>query len=168
MADKKQPPSTKADKKEVVPDDFKYIVRIANTDLDGEKPAVTALTGVKGVGTRVAEIVIRKIGYPQNKKLGLMGDDEVEKLETLLTELWEHTPEWFLNRQKDWESGEDIHELSTELDMTLKDDINRMRMIRCYRGMRHETGHKVRGQRTRSNGRKGLTLGVSRSKQKQG
>lgn len=165
MADKKQSPSSKAEKKEVVPDDFKYIVRVANTDLDGEKTAVTALTGVKGVGTRVAEIVIRKIGYPQSKKLGLMTDGEVKKLEALLAELWEHAPEWFLNRQKDWESGEDIHEFSTELDMTLKDDINRMRMIRCYRGIRHETGHKVRGQRTRSNGRKGLTLGVSRSKQ---
>jgi small subunit ribosomal protein S13 len=48
--------------------------------------------------------------------------------------------------------------------MVLKDDINRLKMIRCYRGVRHESGHKVRGQRTRSNGRKGLTLGVSKNK----
>ena len=33
-------------------------------------------------------------------------------------------------------------------------------MIRCYRGIRHEQGQKVRGQRTRSNGRTGLTVGV--------
>lgn len=166
LADKKEaPPDKEAKKKaEKMSDDFKYIVRIANTDLDGEKPAVTALTGVKGVGTRVAEIVIKKIGYPQNKKIGLMTDAEVEELEEVLTELWEHAPEWFLNRQKDWESGEDIHELSTDLEMTHRDDINRLRMIRCYRGMRHESGHKVRGQRTHSNGRSGLTLGVSRKK----
>ena len=164
MADKKVEPSKKADKKDDVPDDFKYIVRVANTDLDGEKPAVTALTGIKGVGTRVAEIVIRKIEYPQSKKLGLMTDEEVAELEAVVTELWEHMPEWFLNRQKDWESGDDIHELSTELEMTQRDDVNRLRMIRCYRGMRHESGHKVRGQRTRSNGRSGLTLGVSRKK----
>jgi len=69
-----------------------------------------------------------------------------------------------LNRQKDFESGDDIHLVSTELDMIVRDDINRMRMIRCYKGIRHEGGHKVRGQRTRSNGRKGLTLGVSKKK----
>ena len=39
-----------------------------------------------------------------------------------------------------------------------------MKKIRCYRGIRHETGQKVRGQRTRSNGRTGLTLGVSRKR----
>jgi len=65
-----------------------------------------------------------------------------------------------LNRQKDFESGDDFHVLSTDLDIIQRDDINRMRMIRCYKGVRHETNHKVRGQRTRSNGRKGLTLGV--------
>lgn len=154
----------KEEKTEKKSDDFKYIIRVANTDLDGERPAITALTGVKGVGTRVAQIVIKNIGYPQNKKLGLMTDAEVAKLEAVLTELWEHAPEWFLNRQKDWESGEDIHELSTELEMTHRDDINRLRMIRCYRGIRHESGHKVRGQKTHSNGRTGLTLGVSKKK----
>jgi len=51
-----------------------------------------------------------------------------------------------------------------DLEIVLKDDLNRLKMIRCYRGVRHETGHKVRGQRTRSNGRKGLTLGVSKAK----
>ncbi len=37
-----------------------------------------------------------------------------------------------------------------------------MKMIRCYRGIRHEQGQKVRGQRTRSNGRTGLTVGVTK------
>ena len=128
-------------------DDFKYIVRIANTDLDGEKTAITALTSIKGVGPRIADNI---------------SDEDAARIEEVLVELYEHVPKWFLNRQKDWESGDDLHLLSTDLEMGLRDDINRLRMIRCYRGIRHESGHKVRGQKTRSNGRPGLTLGVSK------
>ena len=55
-----------------------------------------------------------------------------------------------------------MHLLGNDLDILQGDDINRMKMMRCYRGIRHETHHKVRGQRTRSNGRKGLACGVQR------
>lgn len=160
LADKKPTKKKDDDKGE----DFKYIVRIVNTDIDGEKQAITALSSIKGVGNRIAEIAIKDIGYPPNKQIGHITDEEQAKLVTILEELSDTLPEWMLNRQKDWESGDDLHLLSTELDMTQMDDINRMRMIRCYRGIRHENGHKVRGQRTRSNGRSGLTLGVSKRK----
>jgi small subunit ribosomal protein S13 len=43
-----------------------------------------------------------------------------------------------------------------------REDINTMKKIRSYVGIRHERGHKVRGQRTKSTGRKGLTVGVKR------
>lgn len=160
MADKK-PTNKKEDEKG---EDFKYIVRMANTDIDGEKPAITALTSIKGVGKRIAQYAVKEIGYPPNKKIGHISDEDVEKLVKILGELSDNLPEWMLNRQKDFESGDDIHLVSQELDIIQRDDINRMRMIRCYRGVRHESGHKVRGQRTRSNGRKGLTLGVSKKK----
>jgi small subunit ribosomal protein S13 len=51
-----------------------------------------------------------------------------------------------------------------QVRFTLKDDIDRLRTMKCYRGIRHASGNKVRGQRGRSNGRGGLTLGVSRKK----
>ena len=60
-----------------------------------------------------------------------------------------------------------MHIVGVDLDISLKDDMNRMKMIRCYKGVRHEGGQKVRGQRTRSNGRTGLTLGVMRQKLQQ-
>ncbi|HIH28194.1 MAG TPA: 30S ribosomal protein S13, partial [Thermoplasmata archaeon] len=59
----------------------------------------------------------------------------------------------------------DIHLISTDVTSRLRDDINMMKMIRSYRGVRHEFGLKVRGQRTSSNGRKGLALGVSKRKE---
>ena len=47
---------------------------------------------------------------------------------------------------------------------SLEDDINRMKKVKSYKGIRHASGHKVRGQRTYSNGRRGLALGVSKRK----
>ena len=78
----------------------------------------------------------------------------------MLTNLGETAPIWMVNRPHDWETGVDLHLFGPDVDLRLRDDLNRMKMIRCYRGIRHEQGQKVRGQRTRSNGRTGLTVGV--------
>ena len=75
-----------------------------------------------------------------------------------------HVPDWLLNRQKDYDTGNDIHHVSVDLKMTHDEDLNRMKKVKSYKGIRHASGHKVRGQRTYSNGRKGLALGVSRKK----
>ena len=150
------------DKKE----DFKYIVRIANTDLDGDKKVVHALTAIKGVGNRVAEVLVNRTGIPRNEKIGNLSDEEVDKLERYLLELSEQTPGWLLNKQNDVWTGEDLHLLGSEMDMRKQEDINILKKIRCYRGIRHEKGQKVRGQRTKAHGRTGLTVGVVKKAQK--
>ena len=76
----------------------------------------------------------------------------------------ESVPLWMLNRQRDLETGDELHLTGQQVSLTLKDDVTRLRSIKCYRGVRHASGNKVRGQRGRSNGRGGLTLGVSRKK----
>ena len=76
----------------------------------------------------------------------------------------EHVPDCLLNRQKYYDTGDDIHSVSVDLKMLHDDDLNRMKKVKSYKGVRHASGHKVRGQRTYSNGRKGLALGVSRKK----
>jgi small subunit ribosomal protein S13 len=76
----------------------------------------------------------------------------------------ETVPLWMLNRQRDLETGDELHLTGQQVSLTLEDDINRLRTMKCYRGVRHASGNKVRGQRGRSNGRGGLTLGVSRKK----
>jgi small subunit ribosomal protein S13 len=146
-------------------DDFRYIVRMVNTDIDGEKPTVVGLQSIKGVGKRVAEIIVRKAGVDRMQKIGSLEEAKVHEMTELISTYADYAPNWVINRQSDYETGEDQHITGTDLDIVLKDDINRLKMIRCYRGVRHDTGHKVRGQRTRSNGRKGLTLGVSKVKQ---
>jgi small subunit ribosomal protein S13 len=145
-------------------DDFRYIVRIVNTDIDGSKPTVVGLQSIKGVGKRVAEVVVQRAGVDRLGKIGDLDEAATDELARLINSYAEYAPNWVINRQADYETGEDHHIVGTDLDIVLKDDVNRLKMIRCYRGVRHESGHKVRGQRTRSNGRKGLTLGVSKVK----
>ena len=145
-------------------DDFNYIVRIANSDIDGQKRTVIGLQSIKGVGKRVAEIIAKKAGVDPSVKMGSLSDEKIAEIEELVTSYVEYAPQWAINRQNDYESGADMHLLGNDLDLIQKDDINRMKMIRCYRGIRHEGHHKVRGQRTRSNGRHGLTMGVTRKK----
>jgi len=143
-------------------ENFNFIVRIANSDIDGQKRVVIGLQSIKGVGKRVAQIVVKKANVSPTTKIGTLSNEKVKELEELVNSYVEYAPHWVVNRQMDYETGADMHLIGNELDLTQKDDINRMKMIRSYRGIRHETKHKVRGQRTRSNGRKGLTLGVQR------
>ena len=160
MAEKKN-----AKKQEQTEDeDFNFIVRIANSDIDGQKRTVIGIQQIKGVGKRVAQIIVKKANVDPSVKIGSLSDEDVKKLETLVTTYVEYAPEWAINRQLDYETGSDMHLIGNDLELTQKDDVNRMTMIRCYRGIRHQTHHKVRGQRTRSNGRHGLTMGVSKKK----
>ncbi len=140
------------------------MVRIIETDIDGNLPLVLALQRIGGIGQRIAESAAKKEGISPVEKIGNLSDEDIERLDVTLRELQKDMPVWMLNRRKDYDTGADLHLVGNDLKMRHEDDINRLRKIRSYRGMRHETGHKVRGQRTRSNGRKGLTLGVSRKK----
>lgn len=142
--------------------DFKYILRLANTEVDGNRPIVLALTGVPGVGLRLAQMLADLLEVPRTERAGNLSDAQVEQLGNLLENLSDHVPTWALNRQSDFWTGEDLQLMGPEVDMRRREDINRMRMIRSYRGIRHETGQRVRGQRTRNNGRTGLQVGVTR------
>ncbi|ADD09203.1 30S ribosomal protein S13 [Candidatus Aciduliprofundum boonei] len=145
--------------------EFKYIVRIADTDLDGNRPVIYAIQGIKGIGYRVAEGIVKDLNMDPKKKIGELSDEQIEEIRVLIEEkIEEMLPSWMMNHRKDYFTGEDRHILSTELDLQKQDDINRLKRIKCYRGVRHEKGLRVRGQRTRSNGRSGLTVGVSRKK----
>ena len=144
--------------------DFKYIIRIANSDVSGEERVGNALTSIRGVGPRISNAIIQKLGLDPSKMAGKLDDKNIADIENTIINLNEHIPDWLLNRQKDYDTGEDIHSVSVELKMTIDEDLNRMKKVKSYKGIRHASGHKVRGQRTYSNGRKGLALGVSRKK----
>lgn len=143
---------------------FKHIVRIADTDLDGKKPVIHALTGIKGIGLRMARSITNHLSIPAMAKLGELDDETIAKLKKFVEEEIETLPSWMLNRRKDYHTGKDLHLLNKDIDFAKMLDVERMIKIRAYRGMRHARGYKVRGQRTRSTGRKGATVGVVRRK----
>lgn len=49
-------------------------------------------------------------------------------------------PKWMLNRQHDPRDGKYVHLVSNQLDSRLRDDIIRLKKIRCNRGLRHYWG----------------------------
>jgi len=156
-----QQPKKPVEKKD---ENFRYIVRIVNSDLDGNKNIVIALSGIRGIGLRSAEVIAKMAGIPRSTKIGDLPEPKTDELEKLVMDYSEKVPHWMVNRQSDWSTGADMHLVGVDVELNRRDDINLMKMIRCYRGIRHEQGQKVRGQRTRSNGRTGMTMGVIRKK----
>lgn len=114
-----------------------------------------------------ANMVCNLLNFDKFKKVGLLTDEEVEKINDFLKDPKKYgAPSWMLNRRKDYETGEDKHLLTTDLQLTKQDDIKRLRKIKSYRGVRHGLRLPVRGQRTKSNFRKnkGKVTGVKRKK----
>ena len=73
-------------------------------------------------------------------------------------------PKWFLNRQRCIKEGTYTQLYSNMVDTRLREDLERMKKVRKHRGLRHFWGLKVRGQKTKSTGRTGKTLGVAKKK----
>ncbi len=150
-----------------MPGGFRHIVRVVDKDMDGTKTVVEALCDVKGVGLRLATIIAEKAGVSPEMRLGYLSDDKINEIENIILNLADYgIPSWLLNRRKDLETGKDKHLISSDIDLQVKADIEREKSIRSWRGYRHAYGLKVRGQRTRTTGRRGKTLGVSRSRAK--
>ena len=145
--------------------EFKHMVRITRKDVDGNKTIVTALTEIKGVGKAFALAICKVLDLDQEEQIGYIDEDSVNKIEEVLENPQEFgIPEWLLNRRLDYETGETKHLIESDLNMTLRDDLNRMKKLRSYKGKRHEVGLPVRGQRTKSTFRHGSSVGVSRSR----
>jgi len=145
--------------------EIKGIVRIAGTDIKGEKQLFVSLQKIKGVGGSLAHAICRVHNFDPNRRIGTLSEAEIKKIEeTLKNPTKFGIPSWMLNRRKDVETGEDKHLVGPELTFTQKQDIKRMIDMRCYKGVRHMFGLPVRGQRTRSSFRKGRTVGVIRKK----
>jgi small subunit ribosomal protein S18e len=75
-------------------------------------------------------------------------------------------PDWFLNRQKDIKDGKYSQVTSNALDNKFREDLERLKKIRSHRGLRHYWGVRVRGQHTKTTGRRGRTVGVAKKKAK--
>lgn len=141
--------------------EFRHIVRIIDADVDGTLKVPYALTKIKGVSLNLANTILKKAGINTDMRAGFLTEAEVEKIEEIIKEPKKYgLPEWLFNRRKDLETGKDMHLIGADLVLKTKMDIDQMKEIKSWRGYRHAYGLKVRGQRTRTTGRKGKAVGV--------
>ncbi len=139
----------------------KKIVRIAGTDIDASLPLERGLRKIKGVSFMLAHAIRMALNKPKNATIGDLTKEEIKKIENMELEI----PTWLKNRRRDIVTGKDLHIIGAKVDFVKREDIERLKRIRCYRGIRHQLGLPVRGQRTRSSFRKGRTIGVSKKKE---
>lgn len=150
-------------------DNFRYFVRIANTDLDGNKNIALAMRKIKGVNFMFSNMVCNLADVDKMAQVGYLNDEQVKKIDDVLNNpLKYNAPSWMFNRRKNYEDGRDSHLFTGNLSFAEENDVKRMKKIRSYRGVRHGVGLPVRGQRTKSNFRKNkgkASLGVVKKQQ---
>ena len=106
--------------------------RLLGVDIPNEKRIEIALTYIYGIGAATARKVLKELSMRPDTRAKDLKDDEVA---TLASHIEKNYPvEGSLRRQ-------------------VMQNINRLKEIYCYRGLRHRRGLPVRGQRTRSNAR---------------
>jgi len=106
--------------------------RLLGVDIPNNRQIVISLTYLYGVGPATARELCRKAGIDGTTRARDLSESDVAQLATLLDN--DYTVEGQLRRQ-------------------ITSNINRLREIGCYRGIRHRKGLPVRGQRTRTNAR---------------
>ncbi len=147
--------------------EVKGIVRLAGRDLRGSFPLKRAVTSVKGIGINlggvISKIACEQLGIDEKTMVGELSEEQIAKLEGILQNPDKYgIPSWMFNRQNDIMTGQSKHFIGADLVFSVRQDIDHEKDAYTWRGYRHQYGQKVRGQRTRSTGRTGMTVGVLR------
>lgn len=131
--------------------------------VDGNAKVEYALTQIKGIGRRFSQIIIKTASIDPSLRIGALSEKEINLIEEIVLDPKKYEiPSYLLNRQKDLRHGDDRHVIGNQLEITVKRDIDRMKRMKSYKGIRHHFNLKVRGQRTKSTGRHGLVIGFQR------
>ena len=143
--------------------EYRYILRIMGTDVQGTLKASYAVAEVKGVSMSLSNAILKKAGVNPDLRVGFLTESDLSKIEDVIKDPAKYNvPSWMFNRRKDTETGKDLHLLSADLALRTKQDIDEAKNIRSWRGYRHAYSLKVRGQHTKTTGRAGKALGVKK------
>jgi len=146
----------------------KVFFRKLRSQVDGNAKVEHGLTQITGIGRRFAQAIVRVAKIDPNLRIGTVAEKDLNLIEEIILNPIENgIPNWMVNRPKDLRTGEDLHIIGNRLEITVKRDIDRMKKMKSYKGVRHHMKLKVRGQRTKSTGRHGLVVGVVRRKIRQ-
>mmetsp|Transcript_18440 Transcript_18440/g.19193 ORF Transcript_18440/g.19193 Transcript_18440/m.19193 type:complete len:156 (-) Transcript_18440:79-546(-) len=141
--------------------EFQHILRVLNTNIDGKRKVMFAITKITGIGKRFSNLICKKAEIDVNRRAGTLTNEEIEKLVAIISNPKQFkVPSWFVNRQKDIVTGKTTQVVVNGLIGKVREDIERLKKIRAHRGIRHYWGVRVRGQHTKTTGRKGRTVGM--------
>lgn len=169
MAQEQKPNAPKPQEGKPKASEAVNIVRIAGRDINGKYTIVAALRHIKGISHNLASAIAmlaeRNFGIAQSTTIGSLEEAKLAKLETILKDPGKFgVPNYMLNRRKDAENGGDTHLVGTDLIVRIKQDMDSSIKLQSWTGFRRQYGQKVRGQRTRSTGRTGETVGVTKKR----
>ncbi len=145
--------------------DFRGIVRLLGRDIEGHTTIKNALRKIRGFGynasTNLARAISRELGVKPDVMVGDLNDQQLQTIEAFAREPLKHGFKSFqLNRARDPESNESRHLIANDLVFAVRQDLEREKNTRSWKGWRRSLGQRVRGQHTRTTGRTGLTVGV--------
>ena len=106
--------------------------RILGVDLPQDKPTHISLRYIYGIGPTTSLELCDKAGVDPQRRARDLSDEDIARIANILDK--DYTVEGPLRRQ-------------------LHQNVQRLKEIGCYRGLRHRRGLPVRGQRTRTNAR---------------
>merc|ERR1711904_755526 len=90
----------------VLPDNFTHIIRLLNTNVDGKEKIMYALTKIKGIGRRFANLICKNGDIDTSKRAGEFKIEQMEKLMDIVASPQAYKiPRWFLNNQKSLKDG---------------------------------------------------------------
>ncbi|KAH0575177.1 Ribosomal protein S18 [Spironucleus salmonicida] len=145
--------------------DYRDLLRIFNTNVDGKRKLEISLTKILGIGRRFGRVCLEKASIDPFKRGGEMTLKEEEELLKIFQDPVAHgIPVWMINKRKEVITGKDIHITSSQFSQQTRTELEGMRRNKCNRGLRHAAGIKVRGQRTKCTGRRAGVVGVQRKK----
>lgn len=149
--------------------EYKHILRIAGKDIEGSKKVIVAISEIKGVGYNFAQVLTQTLNINPDRRVGFLTDSELREIEQAISNPDRAgVPQWYLNRRKNMDTGSNQHMITSDLDFAATNDIEREKLVMSWRGYRHMFGLRVRGQRTRTTGRKGGAVGVKKVAMKPG
>ena len=108
------------------------MARIAGIDIPNDKRVDVSLRYIFGIGATMASRIVQQAQVEGDTKVRDLNDDEI----TRIREVIDHTCT-----------------VEGDLRREVRQNIQRLIEINCYRGVRHRRGLPVRGQRTRTNAR---------------
>jgi small subunit ribosomal protein S13 len=145
--------------------EYKHILRIAGKDIEGGKKLIVALSEIKGVGYNFAQVLIQSLNINPNMRVGFLTENDIREIEQAISNpARAGIPQWYLNRRKNMDDGSNYHRITSDLDFAASNDIEREKLVMSWRGYRHMFGLRVRGQCTRTTGRRGGAVGVKKVK----